>query len=75
MSRASNQIECPNCGHDIDVNEILYDQVDEQLKRKPYPLPQMKLNSDIDDILKFKYEDFELINYQSHPKISAPIAV
>ena len=51
------------------------DQVDEQLKRKPYPLPQMKLNSDIDDILKFKYEDFELINYQSHPKISAPIAV
>ena len=51
------------------------DQVDEQLKRKPYPLPQMKLNSDIDDILKFKYEDFELINYQSHPKITAPIAV
>ncbi len=51
------------------------DQVDEQLKRKPYPLPQMKLNSDIDDIFKFKYEDFELINYQSHPKISAPIAV
>lgn len=34
MSRASNQIECPNCGHDIDVNEILYDQVDEQLKKK-----------------------------------------
>ena len=51
------------------------DQVDEQLNRKPYPLPQMKLNSDIDDIFKFKYEDFELINYQSHPKISAPIAV
>ena len=51
------------------------DQVDEQLNRKPYPLPQMKLNSDIDDIFKFKYDDFELINYQSHPKISAPIAV
>ncbi|MFP6780413.1 MAG: DUF2130 domain-containing protein [Gammaproteobacteria bacterium] len=34
MSRASNQIECPNCGHDIDVNEILYDQVDERLKKK-----------------------------------------
>jgi hypothetical protein len=34
MSRASNQIECPNCGHDIDVNEILYHQVDEQLKKK-----------------------------------------
>jgi hypothetical protein len=34
MSRASNQIECPNCGHDIDVNEILYHQVDEKLKKK-----------------------------------------
>jgi len=51
------------------------DQVDEQLSRKPHPLPQMKLNTHIDDIFKFKYEDFELINYQSHPKISAPIAV
>ena len=51
------------------------DQVDEQLKRKPYPLPHIKLNSDIDDIFKFEYEDFELINYQSHPKIPAPIAV
>ena len=51
------------------------DQVDEQLKRKPYPLPQIKLQSDIDDIFKFQYEHFKLINYQSHPKISAPIAV
>ena len=51
------------------------DQVDEQLKRKPYPLPQIKLQSDIDDIFKFQYEHFKLINYQSHPKITAPIAV
>ena len=51
------------------------DQVDEQLKRKPYPLPQIKLQSDIDDIFKFQYEHFKLVNYQSHPKISAPIAV
>ena len=50
-------------------------QVDMQLKRKPYALPQMKLNPDINDIFKFQYEDFELINYQSHPKISAPIAI
>lgn len=34
MNGGSNQIECPNCGHDIDVNEILYHQVDEQLKKK-----------------------------------------
>ena len=50
-------------------------QVDVQLKRRPYALPQMKLNPDINDIFKFQYEDFKLINYQSHPKISAPIAV
>ena len=51
------------------------DQVDEQLKRKPYALPQMKLNTDIDDIFKFRYEHFELNNYQAHSKISAPIAI
>ena len=50
-------------------------QVDVQLKRKPYALPQIKLNPDINDIFKFQYEDFKLINYQSHPKISAPIAI
>ena len=50
-------------------------QVDMQLKRKPYALPQMKLNPDINDIFEFQYEDFKLINYQSHPKISAPIAI
>ena len=51
------------------------DQVDEQLKRKPYALPQMKLNTGIDDIFKFRYEHFELNNYQAHSKISAPIAI
>ena len=51
------------------------EQVDEQLKRKPFPLPKMQLNTKIDDIFKFKYKHFELINYHSHPKISAPIAV
>ena len=51
------------------------DQVDEQLKRKPYALPQMKLNTDIDDIFKFRYEHFELNNYQAHSKIFAPIAI
>ena len=51
------------------------DQVDEQLKRKPYALPQMKLNTDTDDIFKFRYEHFELNNYQAHSKISAPIAI
>lgn len=50
-------------------------QVETQLERTPYPLPELKLNPEINDIFMFKYEDFELINYQAHPKITAPIAV
>ena len=51
------------------------EQVDEQLSRKPFTLPEMKINPDVSDIFKFQYEDFELINYQSHTKITAPISV
>lgn len=51
------------------------EQVDEQLSRKPFALPEMKINPEVKDIFAFKYEDFELINYESHPSISAPIAV
>ncbi len=51
------------------------EQVDEQLSRKPLPLPEMKINPDVKDIFSFRYEDFELINYQSHPSIKAPIAI
>jgi thymidylate synthase len=51
------------------------EQADEQLTRTPYPLPQMQLNPAVRDILGFKYEDFKLLNYRSHPAIKAPIAV
>ena len=51
------------------------DQVDTQLKRQPLPLPEMKINPKVKSIFDFKYEDFELAGYQSHPAISAPIAV
>jgi thymidylate synthase len=46
-----------------------------QLSRRPYPLPQMVLNTAVTSIFDFRYEDFELQNYQSHPRIAAPIAV
>ncbi|MCA9929445.1 MAG: thymidylate synthase [Anaerolineales bacterium] len=46
-----------------------------QLSRAPYPLPQMQLNSAVSSLFDFRYEDFELVNYQSHPTIKAPIAV
>ena len=50
-------------------------QVTEQLARQPYPLPRMKLNPDVTDLFAFKFEDFELLDYQSHPHIKAPVAV
>ena len=51
------------------------EQVDTQLQREPFPLPDMNINSKVKDIFSFQYDDFELVNYQSHPKITAPIAV
>jgi thymidylate synthase len=51
------------------------DQAREQLTRKPYPLPTMKLNPAVKDIFEFKFEDFTLENYQAHPTIKAEIAV
>ena len=51
------------------------EQADEQLSRKPYPLPTMRLNPAVTDIFGFRYEDFTLENYQAHAGIKAPIAV
>ncbi|MEM6708118.1 MAG: thymidylate synthase [Pseudomonadota bacterium] len=51
------------------------EQADRQLARDPLPLPTMRLNPDVRDIFVFRFEDFELLNYQCHPGIKAPIAV
>jgi len=51
------------------------EQVKTQLSRPPFPLPVMKLNPERRNLFDFRYEDFELINYQCHPGIRAPIAV
>lgn len=51
------------------------EQVETQLSREPYPLPAMKINPDKRDLFDFRYDDFELCNYQFHPPISAPIAI
>lgn len=50
-------------------------QVKEQLAREPLPAPQLKLNPQVNNIFDFKYEDIELIDYQSHPPIKAQVAV
>jgi len=62
-------------GGDCHLYSNHLEQVDLQLAREPYPLPQMKLNPEVTSIFDFKYEDFELVGYQSHAAIKAPVAV
>jgi len=50
-------------------------QADEQLKRSPRALPRMEINPDVTSIFKFRYEDFNLVGYNPHPHIAAPVAV
>ena len=51
------------------------DQVKLQFSREPFALPQMKINPEVKSIFDFKYEDFELTGYQSHPHIAGKVAV
>lgn len=51
------------------------EQIDTQLGREPYRAPTMLLNSHIDSIFDFDFDDFELVDYQHHPVIRAPVAV
>jgi thymidylate synthase len=51
------------------------EQVKLQLTREPFPLPTMKINPAVKNIFDFKFEDFELINYQAHPHIKGDVAV
>ena len=60
---------------DVHIYNNHMEQVKLQLSRTPYPLPTMKLNPSIRNIFEFRFEDFNLENYQSHPPIKAPVAV
>ena len=51
------------------------DQVEEQLSREPKALPKLKINRKPDSIFDYKFEDFEIIGYEAHPNIKAPIAI
>jgi len=52
-----------------------FDQAREQLTREPLPLPTMKLNPLVKDVFAFTHNDFELVGYEAHPHIKAPVAV
>ena len=60
---------------DAHIYQNHIEQVKLQLTRDPRPLPQMKINPDIKDLLDFRFEDFELINYDPHPHIRGEISV
>jgi thymidylate synthase len=60
---------------DVHIYSNHMEQVNLQLRRTPFALPTMKLNTAVKDIFEFKFEDFTLENYQSHPAIKAPVAV
>ena len=52
-----------------------FEQVATQLSREPRALPKMKINPDVKSIFDFKFEDFELVDYDPYPRIPAPVAV
>src|SRR6188472_256007 len=60
---------------DVHLYNNHFEQAALQLTRTPFALPQMKINPEVKDIFDFKFADFELLNYQSHPAIKAPVAV
>lgn len=60
---------------DVHLYSNHIEQAKLQLSRQPFPLPTMKINPAVKNIFDFKYEDFTLENYQSHPAIKAEVAV
>lgn len=72
---------------DLEVGEFIWsggdchiylnhlEQVKQQLQRQPYPLPQLVIKRKPASIFEYRFEDFEIVDYRSHPGIKAPIAV
>ncbi len=60
---------------DVHLYSNHVEQAKLQLTRQPLKLPTMKINPDVKDIFGFKYDDFELVGYEAHPHIKAPVAV
>jgi len=62
-------------GGDCHLYSNHFEQVQEQLSRKPFPLPKLQLKRKPDSIFDYRYEDIEIVGYECHPAIKAPVAV
>jgi thymidylate synthase len=62
-------------GGDCHLYSNHLEQADEQLSREPLPLPQLHIKRRPESIFDYRYEDFEILNYESHPHIKATVAV
>jgi len=62
-------------GGDCHIYQNHFEQVREQLSRKPYPYPQLRIGRRPPSISDYRFEDFEIVGYQCHPHIAAPVAV
>jgi thymidylate synthase len=62
-------------GGDCHLYSNHFEQAREQLSRTPRTLPTMRINPEVKDLFAFKFEDFELVGYDPHPHIKAPVAV
>ncbi|WP_309613434.1 thymidylate synthase, partial [Flavobacterium sp.] len=62
-------------GGDVHLYSNHLDQTKIQLSREPFLLPTLKINRKPNSLFDYRFEDFEILNYQAHPSIKAPIAV
>jgi len=62
-------------GGDVHIYQNHFDQIKEQLSREPRPLPQIKINTETDNVFDIDFEDIELIGYDPHPTIKGEISV
>ncbi|MEG0823073.1 MAG: thymidylate synthase [Erysipelotrichaceae bacterium] len=60
---------------DVHIYNDHMDQINEQISREPYPLCKLKINPDVNNIFDFSIEDFEVVDYKSHPKIVGKVSV
>jgi thymidylate synthase len=62
-------------GGDVHLYSNHLEQANIQLTREPYPMPTLIIKRKPESLFDYKFEDFEIVNYQAHPGIKAPIAV